>query len=193
VSYDKIGALLADMGRYQDALVDYEAATRLTPSDAAGYWNRGRAEFFLRQPAAAANDFAKAFQIDASYSYDVIWLHLARERAGQDDKEEFAANTAKISNSAWPWPIIALYQGSSSPLDVRASAQSANDAQTQGARTCEADFYIGLYQLDKGDQNEAIRDLKLAADECPSGFFERTSAKMELWRLINHKSASSVP
>jgi tetratricopeptide (TPR) repeat protein len=193
VSYDKIGALLADMGRYQDALVDYQAATRLTPSDAAGYWNRGRAEFFLQQPAAAANDFAKAFQLDASYSYDVIWLHIARQRAGQDDKEEFAANTAKISESAWPWPIIALYQGSVSPADVRASAQSASDAKTQAARTCEADFYSGLHRLDKGDQNEAIRDLKLAADECPAGFYERTGAAMELGRLRDPKSASSVP
>ena len=155
--------------------------------------NRGRAAFFLQQPAAAANDFAKAFQIDPSYSYDVIWLHIARQRAGQDDKEEFAANTAKISNSTWPWPIIALYQGSSSPADVRAAAQSADDAKTKAARTCEADFFIGLHQLANGDQDEAIRDLKLAADECPSGFVERTSAKMELWRLINHKSASSVP
>jgi lipoprotein NlpI len=123
----------------------------------------------------------------------VIWLHIARQRAGQDDKEEFAANTAKISNSTWPWPIIALYQGSSSAADVRAAARSANDAKTQRARTCEADFFIGLHQLANGDQDEAIRDLKLAADECPAGFYERTGAEMELGRLRDPKSASSVP
>jgi lipoprotein NlpI len=44
----------------------------------------------------------------------LLWLHIARQRAGQDDKQEFEANAAKLDQGRWPWPLVAFYLGNES-------------------------------------------------------------------------------
>jgi lipoprotein NlpI len=114
--------------------------------------------------------------------YHVIWLHIVRAGAGQSDADELAANAKQIDPSRWPWPVVALFLGSMNPLETRAAALSAGDS-------CEADFYIGAYQIEKGAPANARPLLQSAIDRCPRNFIEYPAAKLELMQLDNMAGA----
>jgi len=48
---------------------------------------------------------------------------------------------------------------------------------------CEAQFYIGEWQLLRADRPAAVQSLKTAASTCPKDFVEATDAQAELKRL----------
>jgi hypothetical protein len=88
------------------ATADYDTAIRLAPAAAEPLINRGRiALFHGGRSAAAAEDLAKGAQLAPDNIYAVLSLHIARSRNGTPDREELAANTAKIGRD--PWPTLA--------------------------------------------------------------------------------------
>jgi tetratricopeptide (TPR) repeat protein len=131
-------------------------------------------------------------------AYDlVLQLHVARARAGEEDKEELRRNAQEISETiyglggpfgmqvdmsfpAWPGPILKLFLGTATPEEVRAAAQApGRDARHS---PCAADFYLAQYHLQKGAADEARRLLQSAADGCPVWAPERSLARAELKR-----------
>jgi lipoprotein NlpI len=83
----------------------------------------------------------------------------------------------------WPGAIFALYLGKSTPEAVRAAAERETDPALRAKRTCDADFYLGEYQLEKGAADEARRLFQSAADGCPASAREAAFARFELNRL----------
>lgn len=65
------GNLLAEGGRWQDAIADYSAALRLaqSPDDALIYDNRGVARLYLLDYYPALADFSQAVTLDPTYFY----------------------------------------------------------------------------------------------------------------------------
>jgi WD40 repeat protein/tetratricopeptide (TPR) repeat protein len=178
-----IGKVLASMNKDHEAIATYDAAIQVKQYSRA-FFNRGLSEFNLGLIGAAREDFARAVQLEPSYAYGVLWLHIARARVEHGNGDpELADQAGKVDRAEWPWPAVALYLGSSSPEDVRKSALSAADAKTRRDQTCEANFYIAVYQLDKGEQAAAIPLLRAAAKDCPPSFWEQSSAVAELRRL----------
>ena len=138
--------------------------------------------------------------------YLILWAHVARAQAGQDDAAELAENfeqlrrpiwlalvlskfenvTAEVEQKTlapWPAPIFALYLGKATPDSVRALAQSSPDPEARQRRICDADFYLGEYALQKHSDDEARKLLHAAADQCPAAARERAFAAAELKRL----------
>jgi lipoprotein NlpI len=87
------------MANYTSAMADASAAIALKPDYVLAYTNRGLAEFYAGR-FAAAEDFAKSQAADPGEPDFVLWLHLARARAGQDDKDELARNAARLDPEA---------------------------------------------------------------------------------------------
>lgn len=132
-------------------------------------------------------------------AYDlVLQLHVARARAGEEDKAELLRNAQEISETVyglggpfglqvdmsfpdWPGPILKLFLGTATPEQVRtASYASGRDPPH---RRCAADFYLAQYHREKGATDEARRLLQAAADGCPVRAPERGFARAELKRL----------
>jgi lipoprotein NlpI len=124
-----------------------------------------------------------ALKLKPAYPYYAIWLHVARVRTGQNDADELAANAAKIDRSQWPWPIVALFLGSMNPDETQKAASSVEQPSTRVARSCEADFFIGIYQIEKGVQADARPLFQSAVDQCPHDYVQYSAAKFELKRL----------
>jgi lipoprotein NlpI len=170
-------------GSMREAIADSTAAIRIDPSMVFAYRNRGRAQLYSGQPKAAADDFAAAVRLAPSDALGVIWLHVARARSGQNDLEEFRANTAKIDHREWPGTLLEVVTGASTPEHVGDIAMSATGAKTQSERVCDAQVYFGLLQLAAGDKAEARALFKAAAEDCPTGVAEATElavANLEL-------------
>ena len=228
----RLGRMLLARGEIADAKAQFEAAITLQKEPFGGDDNRifrGLiALFHENRPAAAADDFSAALKraIDhvdgvrlfggdeqaalATVSYLVIWRHLARVRAGQDDAAEVAASLAQLTDPVrrdwwlqhpinedptearilalalkrWPARLIALYAGKLTPDDIRAAAAAAEgDAAARAQRACDADLYLGIDAAQNGAREEAARLLQAAIDGCPSGAPEAAFARLELQRL----------
>jgi tetratricopeptide (TPR) repeat protein len=139
--------------------------------------------------------------------YLLIWTHMARARAGQDDVKELQENARQLadpiyskllfekfedvgeeatrkSREPWPGPILALFLGHTPPAAVRAAAEAATDADVRRRRLCDASFYIAQHHLEKKRSTDEARALlQAAADECPATAREHGFAKAELKRL----------
>jgi len=227
-----IGRMLLARGEIADAQAQFEAAVALQKEPFAGDDNRMYrgliALFHDNRPAAAAEDFAAAHKraLDsvagtrllggdeqaaiAAVSYLVIWRHIARVRAGEDDAAEVAASLAQLTDPVrrdwWlqhpinedqtearilaialkPWParFIGLYAGKLTPADVRAAAQAEGDAAARAQRACDADLYLGIYLADKGARDEALELLRAAATtSCAAAPAQAGFAKAELTRI----------
>jgi lipoprotein NlpI len=150
----------------------------LQKADPVGYWNRARAEFYWDKLAAAADDLTVVVKLAPKFPKGVIWLHIVRMRAGEIDASEFA-NASKLDQTIWPGPIVGLFLGSVTPDAVRAAAQAADDPD----QLCDADFYIGIYQGAKGDQDGARQSFQSAENSCPHGYAENEAAALELTRI----------
>ncbi|HTH97255.1 MAG TPA: tetratricopeptide repeat protein [Stellaceae bacterium] len=178
-------------GEYGSAVKDMDAAIRIDPNHQDFYLQRGFIRLEAAEYAASVDDFQRAIVQKPDAPYPPLWLHIARVHAHQDDAQEFAANTAKLSATAWPAPIIAFYAGKTSVADARAKA-AVGDPAVQRGQGCEADYYIGVIQTagsDTTDKDWAAGKaaLEAAASECPDDFNEKKLAVAALLALSTAK------
>ena len=124
------------------AIDDLTTAIKLLPA-APAYFARARLRYFSRDFTDAADDLSEAIKLEPDYPYVVIWLGLARLRAGTFDARRFAHDVSQLHSSEWPYPILLLLQGNCMPESVMSLASRDGDK----GKECEADFYIAEWHL----------------------------------------------
>jgi tetratricopeptide (TPR) repeat protein len=134
------------------------------------------------KPGDAASFYEEALTLAPNDAYAVLWLHIARIRAGQDDRAELAANAQKLDQSEWPWPVVAYYRGRLDAKGVDAAAAAPESEEARKEQTCEANFYLAT-ALAKGATADAQRRLRAAVAGCPKNFMEYGAAQVELKRV----------
>src|SRR5262249_6042494 len=181
----RIGSVLFDLGRAEEAISNFNAAVQIgkAPDNSESYWRRALAKLYTNDAAGAADDAAMALKLKPGYPYYAIWLHVARARAGQNDADEIAANAKSIDRSQWPWPIVALFLGSMNPDETRTAALSADQQRTRVVQSCDADFFTGVYEIEKGAQADARPLFQSAVDHCPHDFVQYPAAELQLNQL----------
>jgi tetratricopeptide (TPR) repeat protein len=183
IAFGNRGSTYLAEGQYDRALVDFDKAIQLKSTSATGYVNRGVARFYSGRPDAAIFDLTTAVRLQPSDAYAVIWLHLVRERSGLDDPSRLAENAVGVDRAKWPGPVIDLHLFALSPDMVRAAAMSDEKSWEQRTRTCELDFYLGTFDLERGAPEEARRRFQAAKDACLPNRIELAAAKAELERM----------
>jgi tetratricopeptide (TPR) repeat protein len=131
----------------------------------------------------------------------VVWRHIARVRAGQDDAAELAEAKSQLEidvwtgrnpvvlaltdwrqRIAWPGQIAALFVGDATPETVRSAAEAAPSPTELALRRCEADFYLAEHDLLNGKTDDARTLLRSAATGCPAWAPTAAFARSELQR-----------
>ena len=158
------------------AVVDYNQAIQLDPKVANYYDRRGYAFVTTGRYDAAIVDFQHSITLSPRFAYAVLWLHIARMRSGTDDKVEFEQNSANLSTTDWPAPVVNFYLGT-----MTADALLAK-ATTPGHR-CEANFYYAEWLLAHKRDALARPHFQTAAKLCEVTFYEGPAARAELQRL----------
>ena len=153
------------IGDYDRAIADDDAALKLVPDYTFAFTNRGMANFYAGHFAAAAGDFKKSQAADPTEPDFVLWLHLSRARAGEDDAQELARMAAKVDVKSWAGPAVALFLGQMKPEEVRAAAADKNPA-LQRQQGCEAAFYLGENALLHGRKDEARTQFQSVLEQC---------------------------
>ena len=175
-AYNNRGRSYRYKGLYDLAVADATHALQIDPNYRTAYVNRGVAYLCLGRFAEAGQDLAHALSLRSADTYTVLWLHIARMRAGVADGAEFAANAAPLSSTDWPAPIVALYGGGSTPAAALAAA-------TTNGQHCEAYYYVGEWQVGQQHRDLARTLFQQAAAACPITFPELGFARAELQRV----------
>ena len=175
------GLVYGAKGDDRRAIADFDEALRLYPDDHPDRLLlrrlRGYADFRLADYRAAAGDLAFVVQRQPTEPYPVLWLYLARARAGDHDAMgRMRANARGLKSTDWPSPAVELFIGRKTPQQTLASAGNP-------AERCEAQFYIGEWHLLRRDRAAARRALETATDGCPKSIVEYGGAVAELKRL----------
>jgi tetratricopeptide (TPR) repeat protein len=161
--------IYAARGDLARAVADYNAALVIAPKFWEALAGRGHAHYSQGAYGEAVADLSAALPLSPgdSTAYTILWLYLARTRAGQPARDPLSQDAARLDKAAWPWPIVAAFLGETTPDTVLAGSQGDN------GHACEADFYFGA--------EAGARDLlQKAAAICPKDFIEATAARLEL-------------
>jgi len=167
-------------GEYPEAIADYDAALALGP-DPITFRNRGAAYMEWGHYDDAADDFAKALSLQRSNAYFAIWLHIARLKAGVDDKRELLDNLNRVDARQWPGPLLAHLGGHGTFEEVTNRALMG-DPGTRAERRCDMAFFLGEKHLADGDR-DALTLLREARGVCPPDSIERALARGEIVRV----------
>ena len=183
-------------GDYDHAIADYSAALELAAKDPKGagieatdlYSERGYTNFAAMHFADAAADLDKGLTLGTPtrrtdvlwLPYQSAWLHIARARAGQDDREELARNAAKMDVKQWPGTLVAYFLGEMKLDDV---APASTHGSMGHARECNLAFFIGEQALAKKDNATATQQLTRARAACNIHTVHYLITGVELKRL----------
>jgi lipoprotein NlpI len=61
---------------------------------------------------------------------------------------------------------------------------SAGQQSKRVEQSCEADFFAGVYQIEKGAPADARPQFQSAVDHCPRDFVQYPAAKFELAQVL---------
>jgi lipoprotein NlpI len=184
-------------GQYDSALQDYDQAIRLRPDLAVAFKNRGIARFYLARFPDAAADFQTCLGLSPSDADTVLWQHLARKKAGQDDAQGFALQARHINSAKWPAPVVNLFLGRLTPEQTLAAASNPDsikpDSIKEGMQVpvvltaqqqhCQAEFFVGEYFLLRQEKSNALAHFRTVRDTCPHYLQGYPVATAEMARL----------
>jgi lipoprotein NlpI len=181
----QVGHTLFWLGRMPDAAAAFTEAieTGRSADPAELYFLRGLTRIQLADAPGAVGDLAAALKSVPSNAYYVLWLHAARVLAGQDDINEFQANAKAVDRGPWPGAIVDLYLGTVTPAAALKLAAAPQDETTRTARTCEANFFVGIYDAGKSGSAAARPLFQAAVDQCPHDHFQYLVSRYEIAQI----------
>jgi lipoprotein NlpI len=193
-AYAYRGIAKATTGDYDGAQLDLNSAVALDSDfNADAYAYRGYIKLVLGQAKEAVVDLDKSAEL-LIWPYNVLWLHLARLKAGTPDQGPRSlqnnAITLEVKRNQdgttgltrWPGALVKFMQGTGTRESVAAAAQEGDPARL-AERVCDVDFYLAELDLARNDVAAAKPQLERAAEKCPFASFERMGATAELMRL----------
>jgi tetratricopeptide (TPR) repeat protein len=169
-------------GDYTTAIQDCSRSLELDSNSYSAQFSRGLARYLNGQTAEAASDFRRSFEL-RKYDYSLLWLHLAEQRLGHDDSDEFNRDAATLNLTDWPGPVVEYFQHKRSFTQLTDAAKNTDDEKDKGQK-CEAYFYMGDDALTGSQRIMASAWLLAARQSCPHNFFEYEGAVVESGRLL---------
>jgi lipoprotein NlpI len=174
-------------GNFANAIPDATKALSLGANAAETLYRRGMAKFYLDQYDAAAIDFDKAATLTESKEGEVatfqrLWQAWALLRAGKPLPTEIKVKATDPKNTLWPQPALAMAAGLITPEEL-ITIVNRKTGDERELSLVEAWFYVGQYQLIKGDLEKAKTAFEAARQSQITMYVEHTAAGFELAKL----------
>ena len=167
ITYSNRGNSRFDLGEFDLAVADYDAALDLVPDDATTLSNRGAALLELKNYPMALDDFNLALQIapeNAMALTNRCWVHAVQENY------ELAGPDCDAALGLEPLDPIALSSRAYVRMklgDLEGATEDAALAVQFGANQWRTHFYQGLAFEMSGNLDEAVTSLQTAAQLAP--------------------------
>jgi lipoprotein NlpI len=173
------GVAWRDKREYDKAIRDFDETIRLDPKDAFAFSNRGLAWWYKEEYDTAVRDFDEAIRLDpVKYAHPFILGYFAARRAKDDAtaKRFLKDSTARLDESAWPFPVIRFLRGE---IDELALLKLADIDE----KRTEARCYLGLDHALRGRKDEALAHFRWVKEHGARGFYTYRIAMAELERV----------
>lgn len=172
---------------FQKANTDLEMALGLDSKRSSARREKGRMAAYQGEFQQASNEFLRALSGTSGDAtvYGAIWLHIAMTRAGHGTQSPLEAITKPLDPQAWPWPVVQMLLGKTTPQDA-VDAATAGTTDDVLLRLCEANFYAGEQYLIQGDRERARAAFEAAKATQITDFVEYDWAVRELEQLDVH-------
>jgi lipoprotein NlpI len=157
-------------------VADFTTAIALYPTHATTYEHRRYARFYSGYFKDAAADVTRELEFANITAYPMLFLFLARSKAGEDATAELQARAARLNSEEWPYRVIELLFGKGSTDAVLAGSRNQ-------VEQCQAQFYVGEWYLLNGKQADGVAALHRAVETCPKARIEYDAAVAEVKRL----------
>lgn len=185
IIYDMLRAAANEcLHKLDQAQKAFEAAVALRRSSAV-YFSFAYAQWHAGDFSQAAGNFAQAEQLANDHNpqkpYFEIWYALSAARGGTLDDTKLEDGVSALDSSDWPMPLLQLFLGKMTIKSVYGEAKDA-DEPTRTGQMCEANFYIGEWQIVNHQNVAAKTSLLQAINECPHSYHEYAAAQVEMKR-----------
>jgi tetratricopeptide (TPR) repeat protein len=168
---------------FDHALADYDEAVRLDPESPSMFRNRGIINLYAGKLPKALVDFNQASEVGPKDAHATLWLDIANKRSNLPSR--LADATSQVDMTKWPAAIIRFYLGQLNREAVFAAVDDS-DPVAKKRELCEANFYVGQWELQRNDKDEAMRLFRLAAEGCPVTSEVWYAAKVEMKAAGEH-------
>jgi tetratricopeptide (TPR) repeat protein len=170
-------------GQYALAAADCDWLLRARPRSSELYSRCAYVRWQNADFAEAVSYFTTAVGLPKSpVPIDVLWLEIARWRAGTSDEAQFARIANSLNLAAWITPVFDLYLGNIGPdaalaPSQKALGQSQVPSDTMRDRRCEIVFFVGEWQFQHRNIAAALALFQEAASNCPDWLAPSIEAK----------------
>ncbi|MFO1041042.1 MAG: hypothetical protein U0941_04605 [Planctomycetaceae bacterium] len=151
------------LGRFDEAVADYDEMNKLDESQANSNWRRGIALFYAGKFKDAAAQFESYHSFDQVDRENGIWRYLSQYKAhGREKAREGLLKYEKDDREPFP-SVYKLFAGTMKPAEILERIDAAEISKDEREkRLFYAHLYIGLNYAVEGDAADAQRHLRLA-------------------------------
>lgn len=149
------GDALFFLGRFKDAVEEYELMVTLDPELDSSHWRLGIAYFYADQPAQAVAQFEKYRSFDDVDRENGIWRYLSQFKA-TDSATAKKELIRYQKDDRQPFPTVyKLFDDSVTPKEALLSIPTDISASDRDARLFYTELYIGMHLVVKGQTTDA--------------------------------------
>lgn len=161
--YSKRGDALFFLGRFKDAVADYDKMNELDAGQSSSNWRRGIALFYAKKYEDAAAQFESYHSFDQVDRENGIWRYLSQRRAfGLEKAREGLLKYQKDDREPFP-AVYKLFAGTIKPDQIIADIAKADLSKSaRDSRLFYAHLYIGLNYAVENETEKAQQHLAIA-------------------------------
>lgn len=162
-AYSRRGDAEFFLGRFKDAVTDYDKMIELDSAQGPSHWRRGIALFYAERYTDAALQFESYHTFDQIDRENGIWRYLSQHRAyGRDKAREGLLKYQKDDREPFP-AVYKLFAGTMTPRQILDDITAAKiDDSEREMRLFYAHLYIGLNHAVEREPVAAQHHLALA-------------------------------
>lgn len=157
--HSRRGDALLFLGRFPQAVREYQAMVAINPELDASHWRLGIALYLANEPEQAARQFDKYHSFDDVDRENGIWRFLCHYRAW--GAERAAKELLKYSkDDREPFPVVyRLFDGALTPEEARRQIPESLSALEREKRVFYTELYIGLLETVRNNPQAARKAL----------------------------------
>lgn len=161
--YSRRGDIYFFLGKFKEAVADYDKTVELDKRLDASHWRRGIAFFYAGQYKDAAEQFERYHSFDQVDRENGIWRYLSQHKAyGRDKAREGLLKYQKDDREPFP-SVYQLFAGTITPEQILKGIETAEISKGEREkRLFYANLYIGLNYSVEGKDDEAQQHLATA-------------------------------
>ncbi len=184
VAHDRLGDALLKLGRFTEAVAEFDEFLKANPKFAPDHWRRGIALYYAGKFDEGRKQFDLHRTVNPEDVENSAWHYLCNARATSPKKAREDLIPVTKDARVPMKQVLELFAGKLKPQDV---LDAAEKAKPEGEALKEARFYanlyVALYYESEGDAKKTLEHLTTAVEKYKIGHYMWDVAEAHLKML----------